>query len=191
MASIIDEDKALVAAAVAGSEAAWETLVEKYEPRIYNQALRLTGNAADALDLMQEVFIGVFRNLHRFRGDSQFSSWVFRIVHNKSIDLVRRWRPPVSRSRFEDDDEIASLPTKVESEPEAQYAQEHLNQSVQLLLSALPIEQRIVVELKVFQSLTFEEIAAVQDISDNTAKTRYYAALTKLKKLKSSEKSER
>ena len=191
MASIIDEDKALVAAAVAGSEAAWETLVEKYEPRIYNQALRLTGNAADALDLMQEVFIGVFRNLHRFRGDSQFSSWVFRIVHNKSIDLVRRWRPPVSRSRFEDDDEIASLPAKVESEPEAQYAQEHLNQSVQLLLSALPIEQRIVVELKVFQSLTFEEIAAVQDISDNTAKTRYYAALTKLKKLKSSEKSER
>ena len=55
MASIIDEDQALVAAAAAGSKQAWVDLVARYESRIYNQALRLTGNSADALDLMQEV----------------------------------------------------------------------------------------------------------------------------------------
>jgi RNA polymerase sigma-70 factor (ECF subfamily) len=77
MASIIDEDQALVAAAAAGSKQAWVDLVARYESRIYNQALRLTGNSADALDLMQEVFIGVFKNLHRFRGSLNSAAGCF------------------------------------------------------------------------------------------------------------------
>ena len=181
MASIIDEDKALVAAAAAGSKRAWVDLVARYESRIYNQALRLTGNSADALDLMQEVFIGIFKNLHRFRGESKFSSWVFRIVHNKSIDLARRWRPSVQRSQFEDTDDLASLPSASANEPDERFAQDRSNTQVQVLLAELPIEQRLVVELKIFQSQTFEEIGVLQDISENTAKTRFYSALKKLK----------
>ena len=183
MGSIIDEDQALAAAAAAGSKQAWVDLVARYESRIYNQALRLTGNSADALDLMQEVFIGVFKNLHRFRGESKFSSWVFRIVHNKSIDLVRRWRPPVQRSQFEEEDELASLPSAAAYEPDERFAQARVNAQVQELLAELPIEQRLVVELKIFQSQTFEEIGIAQEISENTAKTRFYSALKKLKNL--------
>ncbi len=176
-----DEDTVLVAAAVAGSSEAWESLVRRYESRIYNQALRLTGNAADAMDLVQEVFVGVFRNLHRFRGESKFSSWVFRIVHNKSIDMARRWRPLREGNRFEEQNELEALPATSESEPDRRFAQAELNHSVQAMLAMLPIEQRIVVEMKIFQMLTFEEIAEIQGISDNTAKTRFYAALNKLK----------
>ena len=183
MGTIIDEDQALVAAAVKGSKQAWIDLVARYESRIYNQALRLTGNSADALDLMQEVFIGIYKNLHRFRGESKFSSWVFRIVHNKSIDLARRWRPPVELKSSEEPDQLAKIPSTVSDEPDEQLAQEQLNARVQVLLGQLPIEQRLIIELKLFQSQTFEEIGLAQDISENTAKTRFYSALKKLKDL--------
>ena len=183
MGTIIDEDQALVAAAVKGAEQAWIDLVVRYESRIYNQALRLTGNSADALDLMQEVFIGIYKNLHRFRGESKFSSWVFRIVHNKSIDLARRWRPPVELKSSEEPDQLAKIPSAASDEPDEQIAQEQTNAQVQVLLGQLPIEQRLVVELKLFQSQTFEEISISQDISENTAKTRFYSALKKLKDL--------
>ena len=183
MGTIIDEDQALVAAAVKGSKQAWIDLVARYESRIYNQALRLTGNSADALDLMQEVFIGIYKNLHRFRGESKFSSWVFRIVHNKSIDLARRWRPPVENKPTEETDQLARLPAVASDEPDEQLAQEQMNAQVQVLLGQLPIEQRLIIELKLFQSQTFEEIGLAQDISENTAKTRFYSALKKLKDL--------
>jgi RNA polymerase sigma-70 factor (ECF subfamily) len=183
MGTIIDEDQALVAAAVKGSKQAWIDLVARYESRIYNQALRLTGNSADALDLMQEVFIGIYKNLHRFRGESKFSSWVFRIVHNKSIDLARRWRPPVENKPSEETDQLARLPAVASDEPDEQLAQEQMNAQVQVLLGQLPIEQRLIIELKLFQSQTFEEIGLAQDISENTAKTRFYSALKKLKDL--------
>ena len=88
----LDDDTALVDAALKGSIKAWEKLVRRYEDRIFNQGLRLTANRSDAMDLMQEVFLGVYRNLHRFRGDAKFSSWIFRIAHNKAIDMNRRKR---------------------------------------------------------------------------------------------------
>jgi RNA polymerase sigma-70 factor (ECF subfamily) len=186
MLKSIDSDEVLVAAALAGSEQAWESLVLRYETRIYNQALRLSGNPADALDLVQEVFLAVFRNLPRFRGESKFSSWVFRIVHNKSVDRVRRWQPRIqqARSESEESEEVeANWPAASEHEPDTQFAQQQLNYGLQALLAELPLEQRLVIELKIFQSLTFEEIAMLQQVSDNTVKTRFYAALKRLQTL--------
>ena len=181
--SAIDEDEALIAAALAGSPHAWEKLVKRYESRVFNQGLRLMGNSSDAMDLLQEVFLGVYRNLHRFRGDAKFSSWLFRIAHNKAIDLSRRKRllagtPPNAEGEA---DPLEGLPADRQQEPEISLMHSELNQRIVERLSQLPLAQRLVVELKVFQSMTFEEIADMQDISENTAKTRFYAALKKLK----------
>ena len=181
--SVIDEDEALIAAALAGSPHAWEKLVKRYESRVFNQGLRVMGNPSDAMDLLQEVFLGVYRNLHRFRGDAKFSSWLFRIAHNKAIDLSRRKRllagtPPNAEGEA---DPLEGLPADRQQEPEISLMHSELNQRIVERLSQLPLAQRLVVELKVFQSMTFEEIADMQDISENTAKTRFYAALKKLK----------
>ena len=181
--SVIDEDEALIAAALAGSPHAWEKLVKRYESRVFNQGLRLMGNPSDAMDLLQEVFLGVYRNLHRFRGDAKFSSWLFRIAHNKAIDLSRRKRllagtPPNAEGEA---DPLESVPADRQREPEISLMHSELNQRIVERLNQLPLAQRLVVELKVFQSMTFEEIADMQDISENTAKTRFYAALKKLK----------
>lgn len=182
--SLIDEDEALIAAALNGSAFAWEKLVRRYEGRIYNQGLRLMGNSADAMDLVQEVFLGVYRNLHRFRGDAKFSSWIFRIAHNKAVDLNRRKRilsGAVLISNDDDGDVLDTLPDGAGTEPDMRLIANELNKKTMTLLMQLPFEQRLVVELKIFQSLTFEEIAEMQDISENTAKTRFYTALRKLK----------
>lgn len=183
--STTNEDEALIAAALNGSAYAWEKLVKRYESKIYNHGLRLTGNASDAMDLMQEVFLGVYRNLHRFRGDAKFSSWIFRIAHNKAVDMNRRKRLLMASPRTTDQDEEIDLfdavAGDVHEEPDFKLSEEEGNEHIVALLATLPINQRLIVELKVFQSLTFEEIAEMQDISVNTAKTRFYSALRKLK----------
>ena len=182
--SLIDEDAALIAAALNGSAFAWEKLVKRHESKVYNLGLRLTGNNSDAMDLMQEVFLGVYRNLHRFRGDAKFSSWIFRIAHNKAVDMNRRKRLMTTQSSGNDQDDkdiFESIANDSKDEPDSKLGEQQQNNQIGKMLAILPLEQRLIVELKVFQSQTFDEIADMQDISVNTAKTRFYTALKKLK----------
>jgi len=182
--NFIDDDEALIAAALNGSAYAWDKLVRRYESKIYNYGLRLTGNTTDAMDLTQEVFLGVYRNLHRFRGDAKFSSWIFRIAHNKAVDMNRRRALIEGRSlNFDDieDRELQLTERDSSNEPDSQLIKGQQNHEIQEMLQLLPLEQRLVVELKIFQSHTFKEISAMQEISENTAKTRFYSALKKLK----------
>ena len=181
--SLVNEDEALIAAALNGSTYAWEKLVKRYETQIFNYSVRLTGNSSDAMDLMQEVFLGVYRNLHRFRGDAKFSSWIFRIAHNKAVDMNRRRRLLSNQLRMNDDefDILDILSGDTGNEPDEKLGTQQQNGKITRMLARLSLEQRLVVEFKVFQSLTFDEIAVIQDISANTVKTRFYAALKKLK----------
>ena len=181
--SLVNEDEALIAAALNGSAYAWEKLVKRYETQIFNYSVRLTGNSSDAMDLMQEVFLGVYRNLHRFRGDAKFSSWIFRIAHNKAVDMNRRRRLLSNQLRMNDDefDILDILPGDTGNEPDEKLGTQQQNGKITRMLARLSLEQRLVVEFKVFQSLTFDEIAVMQDISANTVKTRFYTALKKLK----------
>ena len=181
--SLVNEDEALIAAALNGSAYAWEKLVKRYESQIFNYSVRLTGNSSDAMDLMQEVFLGVYRNLHRFRGDAKFSSWIFRIAHNKAVDMNRRRRLLSNQLRINDDefDILDILPGDTGNEPDEKLGTQQQNGKITKMLDRLSLEQRLVVEFKVFQSLTFDEIAVIQDISVNTVKTRFYTALKKLK----------
>ena len=180
---LIDEDTALVDAALKGSAHAWDKLVRRYEDRIYNQGLRLTGSRSDAMDLMQEVFLGVYRNLHRFRGDAKFSSWIFRIAHNKAIDMKRRKRlmPFIFQLNDHGEDMFDNFPGHSSLEAEEVFSEHQNNKVILAMLSELPMNQRLIVELKIFQSQTFEEIASIQEVSVNTVKTRFYSALKKLK----------
>lgn len=181
--SLVNEDEALIAAALNGSAYAWEKLVKRYESQIFNYSVRLTGNSSDAMDLTQEVFLGVYRNLHRFRGDAKFSSWILRIAHNKAVDMNRRRRLMSNQLRMNDDefDILDILSGDTGNEPDEKLGNQQRNGKITRMLARLSLEHRLVVEFKVFQSLTFDEIAVMQDISANTVKTRFYTALKKLK----------
>ena len=167
-------DETLVSRALAGSNGAWHKLVKRYEKRVYNYALRMVSHPDDAFDLMQEVFLGVHRNLASFRGDAPFPAWLFRIANFRCTDYLRR-----RRVHEEYDDERSFLLSP--PGPEEQSIAGDTNAQVMAALATLPAEQRQVVELKFFQHFTFDDIAGQLGISPNTAKTRLYSALRKLK----------
>lgn len=167
-------DDELVARALAGSEAAWLDLVNRYQRRVYNYALRMVGHQDDAFDLMQEIFMGVYRNLPGYRADGAFPAWLFRIASYRCTDHLRRRR--VHDAYLDDAGVVLSR-----HEPDVAVLATHANRDIARALATLPVEQRHVVELKFFQGFTFDDVAAQLGISPNTAKTRLYAALRKLR----------
>ena len=169
-------DQQLIQSAVAGNERAWLNLVTRYEKRLYNYAFRMSGNGEDAMDIMQDVFVSVYRNLKNYRGEGEFPAWLFRIASFRCIDYFRRRQFHMSVDEMELFDESG------DHQPELDLATAQSNRDMTELLSRLPLDQRHVVELKYFQNFTFEEIGGQLGISSNTAKTRLYAALGKMKK---------
>jgi RNA polymerase sigma-70 factor (ECF subfamily) len=169
---------ALIERALQGDPDAWQALVRAHEKQVYNFGLRMSGNSDDAKDLLQEVFLSAYQNLSRFRQDAKFSTWLMRIAYNRAIDQSRR-------RKVRDADPLPEPPEMVDERPgpatETQNRQR--NQRLQQWLGALSEEQRMVIELKFFQEMTFEDIADLVGISANTAKTRFYAGLTRLKTL--------
>lgn len=161
--------------ALGGSQRAWTELVRRHQKRIYNFALRMVGHPDDAFDLMQEVFMAVHRNLPTFRGDSEFTTWLLRIATYRCTDYLRRRRPGEALDE-ETQDTVGSTPYD-------SALQQGTNRMLVHAMAKLPEEQRLVLELKFFQQLTFEDIAAHLRISSNTAKTRMYTALRKLRRV--------
>jgi len=170
-------DEALIEHALGGSERAWLTLVKRYEKLRYNYALRMSGNPDDAMDILQDVLMSVYRNLNSFRGDSKFSSWLFRIASFRCTDYFRK----ASRDTWLTDHTDTFEETDDRGHPEISASLAQDNQGITRLMAALPPDQRQVIELKFFQHFTFDEIAGQLGISPNTAKTRLYAALAKMR----------
>lgn len=169
-------DEQLIAKALNGNKKAWMNLIKRYEKPIYNYGIRMTGNNDDALDLMQEVFVSVFRNLSNYRGEGAFKGWLFKIAHYRCIEFYRRKRPTQG---LEDSPELESS----EDGPEQTALIGQGNAQLVGAMQQLPFAQKAVVELKFFGQFTFEEIADQLGISTNTAKSRLYSALDKLKTL--------
>lgn len=167
-------DEQLIKKAVNGNKNAWLKLVKKYEKPIYNYGVRMTGNTADALDLMQEVFISVYRNLPTFRSEGSFKGWLFRIASYRCVEFYRKKKPT---QNLEDSPEQACE----QPVPEQILLMQQNNRQLIEAMQRLPYDQKAVLELKFFGQFTFDEIARQLDISSNTVKSRLYTALEKLK----------
>lgn len=160
--------------------AQYEAIVQRYARHVYNIAYRMAGNEADARDLVQEAFLRVYRALRRVEPDAPLERWLYRIVSNLHIDLLRK-RPrmrvesldaPVETARGEVSREIADL----ESSPEAILDRGHLDAAIQRALGALPQELRLVVVLSDIEGLAYEEIATMLRIPLGTVKSRLHRA---------------
>lgn len=175
-------DERLIEKALNGSQGSWVSLVKRYEGLVYNYCLRMSGQPSDAMDLMQEVFLSVYRHLPSYRGQGQFKSWMMRIASNKSIDFLRaRGRAPQTADSDDETDVVDLQPARVSDNPDARYESTSRNREIMQVMARLPAEQRMVVELKFFQHYTFDEISEQTGISVNTVKSRLYSALQKLK----------
>lgn len=168
-------DKALVAKALKNNKTAWLKLVKRYEGLVYNYALRMVSHPEDARDLMQDVFVSVFRGLASWRGDASFKTWLMIIANRRCIEFYRR------RKDWGSSDELESVESSAGDHPDNVYQLHQQGRHLVAAMQELPEEQRLVVELKFYQHLTLDAIGQQLGVSTNTVKSRLYAAVDKLK----------
>ena len=177
-----DPDRELVlrcqAATPNGLEGCFRELYDGYKDRVYNVCYRITGNGNDALDAAQETFGILFRKIDGFRFQSKFSSWVYRIAVNASIDLKRRAanrRLPsldqISEGRGDDPVRFEPADERAESPIEAAATVE-LEAEVQSAITRLSPKMRAITVLRYMQGLSYEEISISLGISLGTVKSR-------------------
>ncbi|MEJ6951112.1 RNA polymerase sigma factor [Natronospora cellulosivora (SeqCode)] len=151
-----------------GDDHAFEILVEKYQHKVYNTTFRILGNHQDALDIAQESFIRVYKNLNKFKGNSSFSTWLFRISTNLCRDELRKRQRGFTECDIEEND----YEIKEKNNPENISLKKEFNDELQEQISTLPLEQKTVLVLREFQGLSYKEIANILNISMGTVKSR-------------------
>jgi RNA polymerase sigma-70 factor (ECF subfamily) len=174
---------ALVAAAKAGDQRAFEALVRRYRKRIYALALHLVGHASEADDIAQEVFLKAYRALPSFEGRSQFFTWVYRMTVNRSLNARRdRARRAAHTDVSVEGDPRVELAVAVDARDNPSLAAELRQTYARLLraLDSLPADMRTTVILVSLQGLSHGEAAVVQKVSDGTIAWRMHEARRRL-----------
>ena len=176
-------DEELVARSIRGDPESFNELILRWERPIYALAYRTIGREEDARDVCQETFLRAFRALPAFRGQAQFSSWLYRIALNLCRDWIRRERrtPIVEAPADVDMIELAEAAEPSESIEDV-IARKDLVRAVERVMARLPEEQRTAIVLKEYHGLTFQEIADMQDCPLSTVKTRLYQGLSVLRR---------
>lgn len=179
-------EQELVLRAKRGDDEAFARLMQDNEKRIYNLTLRMTGNPEDAMDLAQEAFLNAWRGLKFFKGDSAFSTWVYRLASNACIDHLRR------KKRRQDID--LPIPTHEEEDsqpdipddrfrPEQELERQELRRAVAQGLEQLSDEHRQVLVMREINGLSYQEIADVLALEAGTVKSRLARARISLRKI--------
>jgi RNA polymerase sigma-70 factor (ECF subfamily) len=163
------EDGDLIARVRKGDVEGFNLLVSRWEKRVFNYLLRLTGNPDDALDLSQDVFLKAYQNIRKLDDTARFGPWLFRIAHNEAYSQFRKHRPeaPPDETFFE-----RQIAPGIAID---------LSLAVTAALNRLSPDQREAVVLKVYQGFKFDEMAEILDCPVSTIKSRVYAALDILK----------
>lgn len=167
------DDATLVRRFQQGDEEAFDELVERHRRRVYSLAVRLVGSV-DADDLAQEAFLAAYRSLPTFRGDSTFSTWIYRITVYLCSHHRRRRRPEL----VELDEHHAD--GRRDSDPVSRTLRGELRDQVRDAIDALPYKLRLVIVLRDLHGLTYEEIAAVVGCPVGTVRSRLHYATQKL-----------
>ena len=160
----------------------FEKLVTAYEKNVYNIALRMVGDPEDAADMTQETFIKAYRALSSFRGDSKFSSWLYRIASNVCLDFLRsRSRhPQVSLSTVDEDDRATFELPDMRQNPEEQLMKKLGMEAVRRGLEQLPEQQRQILVLRELGGLSYAELAQTLGLEEGTVKSRIFRARKRL-----------
>lgn len=160
-----------VAQTLAGDQRAFSHLVERYAGAVYNQAYRMLGNAQDAEDAVQEIFLRAYTRLESFDSSRRFVTWLLSIGANYCIDRLRRRR----YAWLTLDDVAFWLPSGAAG-PERSALDRERRELVQQALQRLPDHYRLVTVLRYWHDLSYDEIVAATGLSESTVKTRLHRA---------------
>ena len=162
------EEYTWITAARAGEPWALEQLFHTFQPQVYSLCFRVLHRREDAQDATQAAFVRAFQNLHRFRGDSCLRTWVYRIAVNECLTLLRKQK------------DVTDLSDDLQRDPADPAVVERL--AVEAALNRVSPEHRLVLILRFWEGLEYEEIASVLGISLPAVKMRIHRARTEFRK---------
>lgn len=179
-----DDEAVFVAAAKGGDVSAFETLVNRYERKIFRLAQNITQNREDAEDVMQEAFLKAFEHLGEFEGNSRFYTWLVRIAVNQALMKLRKRRPNQVSLDEEIQTEDDSMPREVEDwgpTPEQRYGQNEMHKILSTVIGELEPGFRVVFQLRDVEELSTEETAEALGLSVPAVKSRLLRARLRLR----------
>jgi RNA polymerase sigma factor (sigma-70 family) len=155
----------------------FELLTLKYQKKIYWQVRRMVKDHEDADDLVQEVFIKIWKNLEKFREDAQLSTWIYRIAVNETLKFIKKKQ----RLQTVDFDDVKhSISEKLYATND--FSGDHIQKTLQAAIDTLPTKQKLVFNLKYFEELKYDEISEMVGTSVGALKTSYHIAVKKIEK---------
>ncbi len=173
-------DYALVEAAVAGSQKAYAELLHRYRPAVQAQMLKMANNRAEADDLTMEAFGKAFRNLHNYAPRFAFSTWLFKIAINNAIDAIRKKRlrlqpldGPIAPGS---DVELAAFIRSTSRTPEEALVRAQQMELLRSLVDRLSARYRLMIELRYFEDMSYDEIATELAVPLGTVKAQLFRA---------------
>ena len=178
----IEDDERLVAKAQEGDLFSFDHLVKKYQKKIYFLAYRMMKNHDAADDIAQETFINAYSSIKSFKLGYSFYTWLYRICMNLSINHLRRQKFVIPESHFEEETSPLEKETTTE-DPLSLLVQKERERKIEQAIDSLSPKYKAVFILKVYEDLSYEEIAQTLKISLGTVMSRLFRARERLQKL--------
>ena len=175
------EAAAVLARARQGDSEAFRALVERHSRSVFRLAYRMTGNEQDAEDVVQESFLRAYRQLGRFESRANFGTWLYRIVSNCSVDLMRSKQARHDQVRGESLDQAAQMPAADLPGPERMAQSAEIERRVQTALAGLSPLERAAFTLRHYEGRSIDEISATLGLGTSAAKHSVFRAVKKLR----------
>ena len=177
------QEKAWIDAAREGDPLAFEQLIHLYEKRVFALTRRMCKNPADAEEAAQETFLAAWQGLRFFRGESSFSTWLYRLASNACVDLLRKEgrHQAAAGPSLNDEEVVLEIPDEAPT-PHALAEQAELKEQIEAGLAALPEEYREVLILREIHQQSYDEIAEILSLDLGTVKSRINRGRKRLRK---------
>ena len=171
------DDQHYIDLIINGDTNAFAILVDRYKDLVYTLTMRMLKNREEAEEVAQDTFIKAYKSLSRFKGDSKFSTWIYRIAYNTSLDRLKK-----NRKHFNDVaiDEFTEHQVKTIDNALSQLENEERNQAIQKCITQLPSDDAFILTLYYFEDQSLDEISKVIGLTPNNVKVKLFRSRKKL-----------
>ena len=170
-------DQHFITQIIGGNTNAFSVLVDRYKDLIFSLALKMVKNREEAEEVAQDTFVKIFNSLEKFKGDSKFSTWIYKVAYNTCLDRIKKNKKDEGNILIDDFSEHL---VKTMENALSKMVDEERKKSIQDCLNLLPSDERFLLTLFYFEDQSLEEIAKIMDITSNNVKVKLFRSRQKL-----------
>ncbi len=170
-------DEYIINQIISGDTKAFAILVDRYKDLVFTLAIRMLKHREEAEEVAQDTFIKVYKSLGKFKGDSKFSTWIYKVAYNTCLDRIKKNKRQINEVAI---DEFTEHQVKTIDNALEKLERHEQEQTIQECLQVLPSEDSFLLTLYYFEDLSLEEISKIVDIEANTVKVKLFRSRKKL-----------